>query len=306
MKPVPFSTTNSARPAARRLQTLLEAARTGRRTLIMGVLNVTPDSFSDGGRFFVPDEALAHAERMVAEGADILDIGGESTRPATFATGTPLDVDEELRRILPIIHAIAARMPEVPISVDTYKAAVARQAVEAGAAMINDISAMRADPEMAVTVAEFGTPVCLMHMPGLPTALPIKPAYQDVVREVREHLMERAAAARAAGIAPENIVLDPGIGFGKTVAHNLELLRRLRELTSLYPLLLGASRKSTIGKVLGDLPPEDRLEGTAATVALSIANGAAIVRVHDVKEMARVARMSDAIVRGWPPPGNTS
>jgi dihydropteroate synthase len=305
MKPVPFSTTNSACPAARRLQTLIEAARAGRRTLIMGVLNVTPDSFSDGGLFFVPDEALAHAERMVAEGADILDIGGESTRPATFTTGTPLDADEELRRILPIIQAITARMPAVPISVDTYKATVARQAVAAGAAMINDISAMRADPEMAATVAELGTPVCLMHMPGLPTALPIKAAYQDVVREVREHLLERAAAALAAGIAPENIVLDPGIGFGKTVAHNLELLRRLRELTSLYPLLLGTSRKSTIGKVLGDLPPEDRLEGTAATVALSIANGAAIVRVHDVKEMTRVARMSDAIVRGWPPPGNT-
>jgi len=305
MKPVPFSTTSSASPAARRLQTLLDAARAGRRTLIMGVLNVTPDSFSDGGRFFTPDAALRQAERMVAEGADILDIGGESTRPATFTTGTPLDADEELRRILPIIQALSERMPEIPISVDTYKASVARQAVEAGAAMINDISALRADPHMAATVAELGTPVCLMHMLGLPTALPTKPVYGDVVQEVREHLRERTEAALAAGIAPENIVLDPGIGFGKTAAHNLELLRRLRELTTpLYPLLLGTSRKSTIGKVLGDLPPEDRLEGTAATVALSIANGAAIVRVHDVKEMARVARMSDAIVRGWSPPGN--
>ncbi|MCW3054235.1 MAG: Dihydropteroate synthase [Chthonomonadales bacterium] len=305
MKPVPFSTTSSASPAGRRLRTLLDAARAGRRTLIMGVLNVTPDSFSDGGRFFTPDAALLRAERMVAEGADILDIGGESTRPATFTTGAPLDADEELRRILPILQALAERMPEIPISVDTYKASVARQAVEAGAAMINDISALRADPEMAATVAELGTPVCLMHLPGLPTALPTKPVYANVVQEVREHLRERADAALAAGIAPENIVLDPGIGFGKTVAHNLELLRRLRELTTpLYPLLLGTSRKSTIGKVLGDLPPEDRLEGTAATVALSIANGAAIVRVHDVKEMARVARMSDAIVRGWPPPGS--
>ncbi len=272
----------------------------------MGVLNVTPDSFSDGGRFFVPHAALEHAERMVAEGADILDIGGESTRPATFTTGAPLSANEELRRILPIIQAIAERMPNVPISVDTYKASVARQAVEAGATMINDISALRADPNMAAAVAELGTPVCLMHLLGLPTEIPAKPFYEDVVHEVREHLMERATAALEAGILPTNIVLDPGIGFGKTVAHNLELLRRLRELTTpLYPLLLGASRKSTIGKVLGDLPPEDRLEGTAATVALSIANGAAIVRVHDVKEMTRVARMSDAIVRGWPPPGNT-
>ena len=305
MRPAPSSTISAARPADRRLQTLLDSARAGQRTLIMGVLNVTPDSFSDGGRFFVPHAALAHAERMKEEGADILDVGGESTRPATFATGAPLDEDEELRRILPIIRAIAERMPEVPISVDTYKATVARRAVEAGAAMVNDISALRADPNMAAAVAAMGIPVCLMHLPGLPTALTPDPAYADVVREVREHLEERASAALAAGIAPQNIVLDPGIGFGKTVAQNLELLRRLRELaTPLYPLLLGTSRKSTIGKVLGDLPPEDRLEGTAATVALSIANGAAIVRVHDVKEMARVARMSDAIVRGWPPPEN--
>jgi dihydropteroate synthase len=304
MKPAPFSTTDRPRPSADRLQTLLETARAGRRTLVMGVLNVTPDSFSDGGRFFVPDAALKHAERMVAEGADILDIGGESTRPATFTTGVPLDAEEELRRILPILRLLAERMPDVPISVDTYKAMVARQAVAAGAAMINDISAMRADPEMAATVAELETPICLMHMPGLPTALPVNPVYADVVQEVREHLQERAAAARAAGIPTANIVLDPGIGFGKSVAHNLELLRRLRELTSAYPLLLGTSRKSTIGKVLGDLPPEERLEGTAATVALSIAYGAAIVRVHDVKEMTRVARMSDAIVRGWPPPGS--
>ena len=266
----------------------------------MGVLNVTPDSFSDGGRFFVPHEALAQAVRMVEDGADILDIGGESTRPATFATGSPLDAAEEMRRILPIIQAITARMPEVPISVDTYKAAVARRAVEAGAAMVNDISALRADPEMAATVAALAVPVCLMHMPGLPTAVPAGPVYADVIREVREHLMERAEAAIAAGIAPENIVLDPGFGFGKTVAHNLDLLRRLRELTTpSYPLLLGTSRKSTLGAVLGDLPPNDRLEGTAATVALSIANGAAIIRVHDVREMARVAKVSDAIVRGW-------
>lgn len=302
MKPVPSSTTDPASPATRRLQTLLDTARAGRRTLIMGILNVTPDSFSDGGRFFAPEAALAHAAQMVEEGADLLDIGGESTRPATFASAAPLEAEEEMRRILPIVEAVSERMPEVPLSVDTYKAAVARRAVEAGAAMINDISALRADPEMAATVAALGVPVCLMHLLGLPMAIPQRPVYTDVVQEVRAHLQERAEAAQTAGIPAEKIVLDPGIGFGKTILHNLELLRRLRELATLpYPLLLGTSRKSTIGKVLGDLPPEERLEGTAATVALSIANGAAIVRVHDVKEMARVARMSDAIVRGWPP-----
>jgi dihydropteroate synthase len=293
----------AARPSSTALRAALADARAGRRTLIMGVLNVTPDSFSDGGRFFAPEAAIAHAEQMAAEGADLLDIGGESTRPATFASQTPLDPQEELRRILPVITAVSARLSEMPLSVDTYKAAVARQAVAAGAAMVNDISALRADPEMARTVAALGVPVCLMHLLGLPMAIPPQPEYRDVVAEVRAHLWERAEAALAAGIAPEDIVLDPGIGFGKTAAHNLELLRRLRELTTLgYPLLVGTSRKSTIGKVLGDLPPDDRLEGTAATVALSIANGAALVRVHDVKAMARVAKMSDAIVRGWPAP----
>lgn len=284
------------------LQTLLQIAREGRRTLVMGVLNVTPDSFSDGGRFCNVDAAVAHAEQMVAEGADLLDVGGESTRPATFTSQTPLDPVEERRRVLPVIEAITARLPAVPLSVDTYKATVARAAVEAGAALINDISALRADPHMAGEAARLGVPVCLMHMPGLPTAMPPTPSYTDVVAEVKAHLIERAQAAIAAGILPENLILDPGIGFGKTVAQNLELLRRLRELTALpYPFLLGTSRKSTLGHVLGGLPPEDRLEGTAATVALCIAAGAAIVRVHDVKAMARVARMSDAVVRGWPP-----
>ena len=176
MNPMPFSTISAAGPASRCLRALLETARAGRRTLVMGVLNVTPDSFSDGGRFFVPHAALAQAKRMVAEGADILDIGGESTRPATFATGVPLDAEEEMRRILPVIRAITERMPEVPVSVDTYKAIVARRAVEAGATMVNDISALRADPEMAATVAELAVPVCLMHMLGLPTAVPTKPA----------------------------------------------------------------------------------------------------------------------------------
>jgi dihydropteroate synthase len=291
-------------PADTRLQELLGLPHRNERTLVMGILNITPDSFSDGGLYFDASEAAARAQQMVADGADILDIGGESTRPATFTTLSPLPADEELRRILPVIEAVSRRLPDVPISVDTYKAVVARRAIEAGAAMINDISALRADEQMASTLAELGVPVCLMHLPGLPTAIPADPGYGDVVQDVADHLRERAETAVQAGIAPGNILLDPGIGFGKTVAQNLELLRRQRELTLLgYPLLLGASRKSTIGKVLGGLPPEDRLEGTAATVAIGIANGAAIVRVHDVKEMARVARMSDAIVRGYPLPG---
>jgi dihydropteroate synthase len=289
------------RPSSLALAKLLATARQGRRTLIMGILNVTPDSFFDGGQHYDPQTAVDHALQMVADGADILDIGGESARPATFASAAPLPAEEEQRRILPVIAAVAARLPAVPISVDTYKATVARAAVAAGAAMINDISALRADPDMAAAVAEMGVPVCLMHMPGLPTALPAHPRYTDVVTEVGAHLRARAEAALHAGIAPDSIVLDPGIGFGKGVQDNLALLRRQREITELgYPLLIGTSRKSTIGKVLGDLPPEDRLEGTAATVAIAIANGAAIVRVHDVKQMARVVRMTDAIVRGWP------
>lgn len=287
------------------LHTLLDLAREGKRTLVMGILNVTPDSFSDGGLFFDPKQAAAHARQMAIDGADILDVGGESTRPATFATQQPLSPDEELRRILPVIEALVTELPHIPVSVDTYKAHVARRAVEAGAVMINDISALRADVAMAATVADLGVPVCLMHLLGLPMSIPAHPVYQDVVTEVRDHLLTQVEVARAAGIAPENIVIDPGIGFGKTVAQNLELLRRLRELTTPeYPLLVGTSRKSTIGKVLGDLPPDDRLEGTAATVALAIASGAAIVRVHDVRAMARVTRMSDAIVRGWPSEAN--
>ncbi len=279
---------------------MLDIARAGQRTLIMGILNVTPDSFSDGGRYWEPEQAVDRARQMVAEGADILDIGGESTRPATFASHAPLAVEEELRRVCPVIESLSALLPNVPLSIDTYKASVARRAVAAGAAMVNDISALRADPAMAATVAELAVPVCLMHLPGLPMAIPSHPEYGDVVQDVADHLRERAAFAAQAGIESRNIVLDPGFGFGKTVEQNLELLRRLRELTVLgYPLLLGTSRKSTIGKVLGNLPPEERLEGTAATVALCIANGAAIVRVHDVKAMARVAKMSDAIVRGY-------
>ena len=300
MLPIQLIAENIAsRPAAKTLRGLLKIARAHQRTLVMGVLNVTPDSFSDGGLFFDPRDAEAHAHRLAEEGADILDIGGESTRPATFAKNAPLDVGEEMRRVLPVIERISRSLPRLPISIDTYKSEVAHLAVVAGAVMVNDISAGRADPAMLSTVAELGVPICLMHLLGLPTAIPLTPHYQDVVREVREHLQERVQAALSAGIREENILIDPGLGFGKTVEHNLELMRRLRELVDpRYLLLVGPSRKATIGKVLGDLPPEDRLEGTAATVALSIAGGAAIVRVHDVRQMARVMRMSDAILYG--------
>ena len=295
--------TASFSPAHVRMRELLDIARAGRRTLVMGILNVTPDSFSDGGLFLDAEQAVFRARQMADEGADILDVGGESTRPATFASHAPLPAEEELRRILPVLDALRDALPHVPISVDTYKATVAERAIMAGAAMINDISALRADPAMAPLLARSQVPICLMHLPGLPAAIPAHPVYGDVVRDISDHLRERAAFAVASGILPAKIVLDPGIGFGKSVAQNLELLRRLRELTELgYPLLVGTSRKSTIGKVLGGLPPEDRLEGTSATVALSIANGAAITRVHDVKAMTRVARMSDAVVRGWTEP----
>ncbi len=266
----------------------------------MGVLNVTPDSFSDGGRFDSLETAVSHAERMIAEGADILDIGGESTRPATFDGAETLSEEEECSRILPVIQEVARLFPATPISVDTYKAKVAERALACGAVMLNDISAFRADPDMLGLAVRCQVPICLMHLLGLPKAIPLKPQYEDVATEVREHLRAQADLALRAGLARENILLDPGFGFGKTVQQNLALLRRLRELVELgYPVLVGTSRKSTLGKVLGDLPPHERLEGTAATVALSIANGASIVRVHDVKEMARVAKMSVAVVYGW-------
>lgn len=282
------------------IREMLSSARKGERTLVMGALNVTPDSFSDGGRYLSPEKAVAHGMMMAEEGADILDIGGESTRPDTFRNHSPLDPAIEMERILPVIRELSERLPEIPISVDTYKAVTARGAVEAGAAMINDISALRADAKMAETAASLNVPVCLMHIPGLPTDIPEFPPNVNIVTEVVNHLIQRISAAKEAGIQDEMIIIDPGIGFGKNAFENLEILRRLREIADLgYPVLIGVSRKSTIGKVLGGLPPEDRLEGTAAAIAISIAGGASIVRVHDVKQMARVARMSDAIVRGW-------
>jgi dihydropteroate synthase len=263
----------------------------GERTLVMGVVNVTPDSFSDGGRFKDAHEAIEHALRLEEEGADILDIGGESTRPGSdFIT-----LDEELRRVMPVIEEVLKRV-SVPVSIDTTKAEVARQALNAGCAMVNEISAMRLDPEMLPLVVGKRVPFCLMHMQGMPKDMQVEPRYDDLMGEITAFLRERAEAAEEAGAEPSDIMVDPGIGFGKNLQHNLEIIRRLNELRSLgYALVFGASRKSFMGRIL-DLPEGERLEGTAASVALGIAGGAHIVRVHDVREMVRVSRVADAIV----------
>ena len=263
----------------------------GKRTYVMGIVNATPDSFSGDGLGADVDAALGQALRFQSEGADIVDVGGESTRPtAVYGKAAPVSEAEELRRVIPVIEALASEL-RIPISVDTYKAAVARRAIEAGAAMVNDVWGLRRDPDMAGVVADAGVAAALMHNQT-------HTRYADIVPNVIGALRRTAADAQAAGICRENIILDPGIGFGKTAEHSLEIMRRLREFRALdAPLLLGVSRKSVIGYALG-LPVEERLEGTAAAVALCIAGGADIVRAHDVREMARVARMSDAIARG--------
>jgi len=267
----------------------------GERTYIVGVVNMTPDSFSGDGLGADVDAAVAQALRFEECGADIIDVGGESTRPASIYAGAAPTQDEvELSRIIPVIAALSQKL-RVPISVDTFKARVASKALEAGASMINDVWGFTRDPDIAHVAAGAGVPVILMHNQD-------HTRYADLVPDVIGALSRMSQAAVDAGVAFENIILDPGMGFGKTAEHNLEILRRLDEFAVLErPLLIGMSRKSTIGYVLG-LPVDDRVEGTAATVALSIANGADLVRVHDVREMARVARMSDAIVRGWKQP----
>jgi dihydropteroate synthase len=258
----------------------------GERTYIMGVINVTPDSFSGDGLSHDMEAAVALGRRFAAEGADILDIGGESTRPGS----TPVPVDEELCRVIPVIERLAGEMP-LPLSIDTYKWEVARQALSSGAKMINDIWGLKRDPRLAELSAEWGVPIILMSNQR-------DASCQDIIPEVLSSLRRSMTLARELGVAWENIIIDPGIGFGKTLEQNLEVVCRLDELRSLgRPILIGTSRKSMIGLVL-DLPPDERLEGTAATVAISIAKGADMVRVHDVAQMARVCRMSDAIVRG--------
>ena len=264
----------------------------GERTYIMGILNVTPDSFSNDGVGGDVDAAVRQAVRFQQDGADIIDIGGESTRPPSiYGKSNPVSADEEISRVLPVIETLA-KETDLPLSIDTYKAAVAKAAVEAGASMINDIWAFQRDSDMSAVASDAGAAVVLMHNQN-------GTEYDDVVPDVISTLRRRVDAGVDAGVDGNRIVIDPGIGFGKTAKHNLEILRRLDEIAALgRPLLVGMSRKSTIGYVL-DLPVDQRMEGTAAAVALSIAGGADIVRVHDVKEMARVARMTDAVTRGW-------
>ena len=264
----------------------------GERTYVMGVINVTPDSFSNDGVGNDAEAAIRLAARFQEDGADIIDVGGESTRPpGIYGDSKPVSADEEKGRVLPMVEAIT-RETDLPVSIDTYKASVAQAAIEAGASMINDVWALQRDPEMLRVVVEADVPVVLMHNQ-------VGTEYRDLVPDVIGDMRERINVALIGGVRPEHIIVDPGMGFGKTAEQNLEILRRLYEFLELgLPLLVGMSRKSTIGYVLG-LPVEDRVEGTAATVALSIAGGTDIVRVHDVKEMARVARMTDAVVRGW-------
>lgn len=256
----------------------------------MGILNITPDSFSDGGLFLNADDAVRRAQAMAEEGADIIDIGGESSRPGA----DPVPMQEEIRRVIPVIERVAKHL-SIPISVDTHKAEVARRALSAGARIINDISALRFDPEMAPLVAREGVPVVLMHMQGTPSDMQLHPVYADVIREIMDFFEARLRWAEQSGLSRDQIVLDPGIGFGKTVDHNLTLLSRLSEFRRIgCPLLIGPSRKSFIGQVLG-LPVEERIEGTAAAVVVGVLNGASIVRVHDVKVMNRVVRMVEAL-----------
>ncbi|ADI25142.1 dihydropteroate synthase [Geobacillus sp. G4] len=274
--------TTSMRPL--RLQCRGHELDLNKKTLIMGIVNVTPDSFSDGGRFYDVENAVKHAKRLVAEGADIIDIGGESTRPGA----DPVPLDEELRRVIPAVKAIAKAV-SVPISIDTYKAEVARQAMEAGAHIINDVWGAKADPDMARVAATYGAPIILMHNRR-------DMAYRDLISDMIADLKESIRIVKEAGVKDENIILDPGIGFAKTVEHNLEVMRRLDEFAALgYPLLLGTSRKRFIGHVLG-VPVEERVEGTGATVCLGIMKGVHIVRVHDVLPIARMAKMMDAML----------
>ena len=265
----------------------------GERTLIMGVLNVTPDSFSDGGEFFSPDKAVEHAEQMIAEGADIIDVGGESTRPG----GEPITPKEERARVVPVIAALAKRSA-TPISIDTTKSEVARAALDAGAAIVNDISALRFDFYVADEVARTGAGLVLMHSRGTPATMHRLPPVADIIAEVTSSLRSSINMAERRGVKRESLVIDPGIGFGKSQEQNVELIAKLDQVTNAFPdlpLLIGTSRKSFIGKVLDGLPADQRLYGTLATITAAILRGADIVRVHDVKETVETVRLADAV-----------
>jgi len=277
----------------------------GSRTYLMGILNVTPDSFSGDGiiaRGEAIETSLAQAEEFLDAGAHILDVGGESTRPGS----APITAEEEMERVIPVIRALRENFPDALISIDTYKSKVAEEAFKSGAQILNDVWALRADPDLAQAAARHRAPVVLMHNRSNPASVEVRERlggayvgaeYQNLIEDVRRELMDSVSLARAAGIPDERIILDPGIGFGKTVEHNLELINRLNEIRELgFPVLLGPSRKSFIGFTL-DLPPGQRVEGTAAAIAVGIVRGADIVRVHDVLQIARVAKMTDALVR---------
>jgi len=270
----------------------------GRQTCIMGVINVTPDSFSDGGKFYSTDVAIAQGERLAAEGADIIDVGGESTRPFS----DPVSVEEEIRRVVPVIEQLAQRIP-VPISIDTNKAAVARRALETGASIINDVAALRFDPGLAALAVEFDTPLILMHMLGEPKSMQIAPSYDNLIEDIRNFLADAVARAVKLGVSRSKIIVDPGIGFGKTVTHNLLLLKGVHAFASLdLPVLIGASRKAFIRKILKknheedirpDLPMVET--GSQAAVAAAVLNGAHIVRVHDVANTVATVKIIDAL-----------
>jgi dihydropteroate synthase len=262
---------------------------------VMGVVNVTPDSFSDGGRYLDPEVAVAHGLELEAEGAQILDVGGESTRPGA----APVGGEEEIRRVLPVIEGLAAAGARARISIDTSKATVAAAALAAGATFVNDVTALRGDPGMARVIAEAGADCCLMHMLGDPRTMQIDPRYDDVVDEVKAFLEHRVAFALAAGIAEERIILDPGIGFGKTVAHNLELLGRLEELAAIgRPVMVGPSRKTFLGRLTGR-PVDERLAGTIAACVVAYGHGARVFRVHEVAPVADALIVAAATVAPW-------
>ncbi len=261
--------------------------------LVVGILNVTPDSFSDGGDFLDPEAAASHAAAMLDEGAEIIDVGGESTRPGS----DPVGQEDEIRRVIPVIEEILSTCPGAVISVDTYRSGTAEAALEAGASLVNDVSALRADPRMASVVAQAGCPVVLMHMKGEPKTMQREPRYEDVVREVRDFLARRAEYAVAAGV--EDVVVDPGIGFGKNLGHNLALLHDLDAIVDLgFPVLLGASRKRFIGRITGVQEARERVFGTVATTVLAYERGARLFRVHDVRANREALAVAEAVVRG--------
>ena len=261
--------------------------------VVVGILNVTPDSFSDGGGFLDPEAAAEQAATMLDEGADMLDVGGESTRPGSH----PVSQEEEIRRVVPVLKRILSARPEAVISIDTYRSGTATAALEVGASLVNDVTALRGDPRMASVIQEAACPVILMHMQGEPKTMQKEPHYEDVVREVRDFLAERAEYAVSVGVRPENIIVDPGFGFGKNLQHNLALLRNLDAIVDLgFPVLIGASRKSFIERITGVQEPRDRVSGTLATTVLAYERGATFFRVHDVRANCEALAVAETVL----------